>query len=107
LSFSFNKFATTIILSLLASLGSTAILSISIIITLNPNSNTRFFLIVIGIPPILGKIDTELLLVDCDDLDIELGGILVTVFVTNRRNGVNTEWTEFTVALSISSEGLF
>lgn len=46
----------------------------------------------------------ELLLADWDDLDIKLGGILVTVFVINRRNGVNTDWTEFTI---ISIEGLF
>jgi hypothetical protein len=36
----------------------------------NPNSTTRIILIVIGFPPILGKIDLKLLLVDCNDLDL-------------------------------------
>jgi hypothetical protein len=71
----------------------------------NPHSKTRFTLIVIGFSPISGKVDTKLILVDCDDLDVKLGVILFAVFIIHR-NGMNTEWTEFTVALTISTEGL-
>jgi hypothetical protein len=49
----------------------------------------------------------ELLLADQNDLDIKLGGgILLAIFVTNRRNAMKRNWTELTVAFSISAEGL-
>jgi hypothetical protein len=57
--------------------------------------------------PIVGKKDMELILADRNDLDIKLGGILVTVFVINRWNGINTDWTKKTVAFSVSAEGFF
>jgi hypothetical protein len=72
----------------------------------NHNSKTRIILIVVGFSPISGKVDTKLILVDCDDLDVKLGVIPFAVFIIHRRNGMNTEWTEYTVALTISTEGL-
>jgi hypothetical protein len=75
----------------------------------NNPSKTRIILIVVGFPPISGKVDLKfiLILVDCDDLDVKLGVILVTAFIINRCNGMKSDWTEFTVALTISIEDLF